>query len=285
MRPLGQKLAGRAVTRAADGRAAGSTRSAAWRSAPCRSSARCSPPPRITTRRTPLLGFFVRKEAKKHGLGQQIEGALRSGQTRRAGRGHDAPRAARRSRRSTSSRPPAARSRACSAWWTAAKAPPRPSPRAASRSRRSSRGRSAGPVVGADEVNGSAAPLSPGASACPISRTVEIGCTAGRACARSAAATSRVHRRCMTRGAACSSRRLRVAAVPAEGRAARQGGSQPLDAAPTARCCYVARELRRGDAARWGVCAVARLAVPRAPRTFAALPCRPLPGRLRRSAG
>ncbi len=28
---------------------------------------------------TPLLGFFVRKEAKKHGLGKQIEGAFRSG--------------------------------------------------------------------------------------------------------------------------------------------------------------------------------------------------------------
>ena len=28
---------------------------------------------------TPLLGFFVRKEAKKHGLGRQIEGAFRSG--------------------------------------------------------------------------------------------------------------------------------------------------------------------------------------------------------------
>jgi orotate phosphoribosyltransferase len=28
---------------------------------------------------TPLLGFFVRKEAKKHGKGQQIEGAFRSG--------------------------------------------------------------------------------------------------------------------------------------------------------------------------------------------------------------
>jgi len=29
--------------------------------------------------RTPLLGFFVRKEAKKHGLGRQIEGAFRNG--------------------------------------------------------------------------------------------------------------------------------------------------------------------------------------------------------------
>jgi orotate phosphoribosyltransferase len=28
---------------------------------------------------TPLLGFFVRKEPKKHGKGQQIEGAFRSG--------------------------------------------------------------------------------------------------------------------------------------------------------------------------------------------------------------
>ncbi|HEY8121119.1 MAG TPA: orotate phosphoribosyltransferase [Myxococcota bacterium] len=30
---------------------------------------------------TPLLGFFVRKEAKKHGLGRQVEGAFRSGMT------------------------------------------------------------------------------------------------------------------------------------------------------------------------------------------------------------
>jgi orotate phosphoribosyltransferase len=28
-----------------------------------------------------LLGFFVRKEAKKHGLGKQIEGAFAAGQT------------------------------------------------------------------------------------------------------------------------------------------------------------------------------------------------------------
>ena len=28
-----------------------------------------------------LLGFFVRKEAKKHGLGRQIEGGFREGQT------------------------------------------------------------------------------------------------------------------------------------------------------------------------------------------------------------
>src|SRR5262245_54603599 len=30
---------------------------------------------------TPLLGFFVRKEAKKHGLGRRIEGAFRTGMT------------------------------------------------------------------------------------------------------------------------------------------------------------------------------------------------------------
>ena len=30
---------------------------------------------------TPLLGFFVRKEAKKHGLGKQVEGAFRAGMT------------------------------------------------------------------------------------------------------------------------------------------------------------------------------------------------------------
>ncbi len=30
---------------------------------------------------TPLLGFFVRKEAKKHGLGRRVEGAFRAGMT------------------------------------------------------------------------------------------------------------------------------------------------------------------------------------------------------------
>jgi orotate phosphoribosyltransferase len=30
---------------------------------------------------TQLLGFFVRKEAKKHGLGKQIEGAFAAGQS------------------------------------------------------------------------------------------------------------------------------------------------------------------------------------------------------------
>ncbi len=30
---------------------------------------------------TPLLGFFVRKQAKTHGLGRQIEGGFRAGQT------------------------------------------------------------------------------------------------------------------------------------------------------------------------------------------------------------
>ena len=30
---------------------------------------------------TPLLGFFVRKEPKKHGMGKQIEGAFAEGQT------------------------------------------------------------------------------------------------------------------------------------------------------------------------------------------------------------
>jgi orotate phosphoribosyltransferase len=31
--------------------------------------------------RTPLVGFFVRKEAKRHGLGRQVEGAFRPGMT------------------------------------------------------------------------------------------------------------------------------------------------------------------------------------------------------------
>lgn len=30
---------------------------------------------------SPLLGFFVRKEAKKHGLGRRVEGAFQAGQT------------------------------------------------------------------------------------------------------------------------------------------------------------------------------------------------------------
>ena len=30
---------------------------------------------------TPLLGFFVRKEAKRHGLGKRIEGGFDAGQT------------------------------------------------------------------------------------------------------------------------------------------------------------------------------------------------------------
>jgi orotate phosphoribosyltransferase len=31
--------------------------------------------------RTPLLGFFVRREAKRHGLGRRIEGGFRAGQS------------------------------------------------------------------------------------------------------------------------------------------------------------------------------------------------------------
>ena len=37
---------------------------------------------------TPLLGFFVRKEAKKHGLGRRIEGGFAAGPERGARRGH-----------------------------------------------------------------------------------------------------------------------------------------------------------------------------------------------------
>jgi orotate phosphoribosyltransferase len=78
MRPLGQKLAGELVLAklmggawvdAVGGMAVGAVPLvAAVLSAAAHHDAA-----------TPLLGFFVRKEAKKHGKGQQIEGAFRSG--------------------------------------------------------------------------------------------------------------------------------------------------------------------------------------------------------------
>jgi orotate phosphoribosyltransferase len=80
MRPLGQKLAGELVLAklmggawvdAVGGMAVGAVPLvSAVLSAAAHHDAR-----------TPLLGFFVRKEAKKHGKGQQIEGAFRSGMT------------------------------------------------------------------------------------------------------------------------------------------------------------------------------------------------------------
>ena len=89
---------------------------------------------------TKLLGFFVRKEPKAHGLGRQIEGGFAPGQTvalvedtcTTGGSTLQALDIVER---------PAATWRACSASWTAARAPRRPSRRAASRSRRCSRGR------------------------------------------------------------------------------------------------------------------------------------------------
>lgn len=80
MRPLGQKLAGELVLAklmagawvdAVGGMAVGAVPLV---SAVLAAAARHDPS-------TPLLGFFVRKEAKKHGKGQQIEGAFRSGMT------------------------------------------------------------------------------------------------------------------------------------------------------------------------------------------------------------
>lgn len=81
MRPLGQKLAGElllakllasgAPVEAVGGMAVGAVPlvSAVLSAAAHQDAA------------TPLVGFFVRKEAKKHGLGRQIEGAFRSGMT------------------------------------------------------------------------------------------------------------------------------------------------------------------------------------------------------------
>ena len=81
MRPLGQKLAGElllakllasgAPVEAVGGMAVGAVPlvSAVLSAAAQQDAA------------TPLVGFFVRREAKKHGLGRQIEGAFRSGMT------------------------------------------------------------------------------------------------------------------------------------------------------------------------------------------------------------
>jgi orotate phosphoribosyltransferase len=79
MRPLGQRLAGElllaklmnggAQVDAVGGMAVGAV--------PLVSAVLCAAAHHDA--QTPLLGFFVRKEPKKHGKGQQIEGAFRSG--------------------------------------------------------------------------------------------------------------------------------------------------------------------------------------------------------------
>jgi len=78
MRPLGQKLAGELLLAklmvgpwvdAVGGMAVGAVPLV---SAVLSAAAHHDP-------NTKLLGFFVRKEAKKHGLGKQVEGAFRSG--------------------------------------------------------------------------------------------------------------------------------------------------------------------------------------------------------------
>jgi hypothetical protein len=87
---------------------------------------------------TELLGFFVRKEAKKHGLGRRIEGGSRPVRASPWSRTPPPP-AARPWTPSTPSRSRAERSRGCSAWWTGVRARGRPSPSAASSWRRSTR--------------------------------------------------------------------------------------------------------------------------------------------------
>jgi orotate phosphoribosyltransferase len=80
MRPLGVQLAGRLTYEklqtgpridAVGGMAVGAV---PYVSAVLGAAAQADPA-------TPLVGFFVRKEAKKHGLGRQIEGAFAQGQT------------------------------------------------------------------------------------------------------------------------------------------------------------------------------------------------------------
>ncbi len=83
---------------------------------------------------TPLIGFFVRKQAKQHGLGKRIEGASRRGRASRSSK-TPAPRADRPSRPWTRCWRRAARSHACCVWWTAARAPSSLSPNAGSNSR------------------------------------------------------------------------------------------------------------------------------------------------------
>jgi orotate phosphoribosyltransferase len=78
MRPLGQKLAGELVlAKLMGGARVDAVGGMAVGAVPLVSAVLCAAAHHDAA--TPLLGFFVRKEAKKHGKGQQIEGAFRSG--------------------------------------------------------------------------------------------------------------------------------------------------------------------------------------------------------------
>ena len=81
MRPLGQKLAGELLLAKllASGAPVEAVGGMAVGAVPLVSAVLSAAAHRDAN--TPLLGFFVRKEAKKHWLGRQIEGAFRSGMT------------------------------------------------------------------------------------------------------------------------------------------------------------------------------------------------------------
>jgi len=79
MRPLGQRLAGELLLAKlmADGARVDAVGGMAVGAVPLVSAVLSAAAHHDA--QTPLLGFFVRKEPKKHGKGQQIEGAFRSG--------------------------------------------------------------------------------------------------------------------------------------------------------------------------------------------------------------
>ena len=81
MRPLGQKLAGELLLAKlmAGGAGVDAVGGMAVGAVPLVSAVLSAAA--YHDRATPLLGFFVRKEAKQHGLGRQIESAFRSGMT------------------------------------------------------------------------------------------------------------------------------------------------------------------------------------------------------------
>jgi orotate phosphoribosyltransferase len=80
MRPRGVQLAGSLVLeRLASGPAVEAVGGMAVGAVPLVSAVLAAAAARDP--RTRLLGFFVRKEAKRHGLGRQIEGAFRPGMT------------------------------------------------------------------------------------------------------------------------------------------------------------------------------------------------------------
>ena len=80
MRPLGQKLAGELLlAKLASGAHVDAVGGMAVGAVPLVSAVLSAAAHRDAA--TPLLGFFVRKEAKKHGLGRRVEGAFRAGMT------------------------------------------------------------------------------------------------------------------------------------------------------------------------------------------------------------